>query len=97
MAIEIREDKGIFEIFGKFQAHNLGALQVYFELMLEKYDSLVIRIDQLDELDASAALYLEKLHEQARSRKKTLTLVSQENPTIERILQLTGTLYLYTE
>jgi len=97
MAIEIREQKGIFEIVGKFRTHNLGALQIYFDLMMDKYDDFVIRLDQVEELDASAALYLEELHERARSRNKRLTLVSQENPAVERILQLTGTLYLYTE
>ncbi|PQJ15916.1 STAS domain-containing protein [Aureicoccus marinus] len=97
MAIEILEHKGIFEIFGTLRAHNLGALQIYFDLMIEKYDDLVIRLDRLEELDVSAALYLEKLHEKARSMNKRVTLVSQENPEVERILLLTGTLYLYTE
>ncbi len=97
MAIEIREHKGIFEILGTFRAHNLGALQIYFDLMIEKYDDFVIRLDRVDDLDASAALYLEELHEKARGMNKRVTLVSQENPEVERILQLTGTLYLYTE
>jgi len=39
MALEIKENKGIFEIFGNVASQNLGALKVYFGTILESTDA----------------------------------------------------------
>lgn len=94
MALEIKESKGIFQIHGKVTSQNLGALKVYFDTVLASQNTIVVNLEYLKDMDASAALFFEKLYRDAAARNKAMTIVGRENQNISEIMALTKTNYI---
>lgn len=94
MALEIKEDKGLFQIYGKVTSQNLGALNVYFNTIMESEDSIVISLEYLDHMDAAAALFFESLYRQGAQKNKAITIVGAKNGNIKEIMTLTKTHYI---
>lgn len=94
MALEIRENKGIFEVLGKVTSQNLGALKVYFESTLEVTDEMIISLEKVTEMDASAALFFEQLYKNIAANHKVLVLVGRQNHEISEIMNMTRTHYI---
>ena len=94
MALEIRENRGLFEISGRVTSQNLNALKVYFDSLLESNDTIVISIENVIEMDSSAALFFEKLYREVASNNKVLSIVGKQNIDISKIMSDTGTDYI---
>lgn len=94
MALEIKENKGICEIFGNLQAQNLGALKVYFETVLETNDNVVINLDGVTSIDSSSALFFENVYKQGAARNKIISIVGRQNKNILNIMGETKTDYI---
>ncbi len=92
--MEIKENKGIFQIHGKVTSQNLEALKIYFDTVLASQNIIVVNLEYLKGMDASAALFFEKLYRDAATRNKTMTIVGRENQNISEIMALTKTNYI---
>ncbi len=80
MAVNIQENKGIFELSGSLSAQNLGAIQTYFLLVLEQQSEIVINVENLEAIDSSALRYLKELPAIARGMEARVTVVGTEIP-----------------
>ena len=94
MALEIKENSGMFQIHGKVTSQNLGALRIYFNAVLESQSTMVLNLEYLEDMDASAALFFEKLYRNAAAMNKVITIVGEENRNISEIMALTKTNYI---
>ncbi|MEM8998925.1 MAG: STAS domain-containing protein [Bacteroidota bacterium] len=94
MALEIKENQGIFEILGKVSSQNLGALRVYFELVLEVNENIIISLERVIEMDTSVALFFEGLYKKAAMQNKAISIVGKQNEKIARLMNDTRTDYI---
>ena len=94
MALEIKEDKGFFEITGRVTSQNLPALKVYFESLLELNDTMLISIEKVEEMDSSAAHFFESLYRGAATQNKVVTIIGQHNEGVSKIMEATNTAYI---
>ncbi len=94
MALEIKENRGIFEILGNVSSQNLGALKIYFESALEQTNEMVISLEGIEHLDNSAALFFEKFYLEAVRQNKVVHLVGKQNKEITTTLNETNTNYI---
>lgn len=94
MALEIRENRGIFEVYGNVAAQNLGALRIYFESILETHESMVISLENVHSIDSSSALFFEQLYKEGASRNKIVSIVGRQNIDIMSVMNRTRTDYI---
>lgn len=94
MALEIKENRGIYEVLGNVTAQNLGALRIYFESILETNDSVVINLENVSTIDSSSALFFESIYKEGASRNKAISIVGRQNKDISEIMQMTKTDYI---
>lgn len=80
MAVQIQENRGIFELSGSLSAQNLGAIQTYFLFILEQQSEIVISSENLNTIDSSALRYLRELPAIARGMEARVTVVGVEIP-----------------
>lgn len=83
MAIEIRANRGIFELHGSLCAQNLGGIRMYFLHILENQEDVVINVESMETIDSSALKYLRQLPELARSMNRNAHVIGLERPIIE--------------
>lgn len=94
MALEIKENRGIFEIIGRITSQNVNALRVYFNSVMELNDSIVISIEKVLEMDSSAAHFFETLYKEAALNNKVVSIVGRENEEVTKIMAATKTDYI---
>ena len=94
MALEIKENRGIFEIDGNILSPNLGALKIYFENVLESNDSIVISLERVKKMDSSSALFFENIYKYGAERNKIVSIVGRQNNEISEIMRVTKTSYI---
>lgn len=94
MALQINENQGLFEITGNITAQNIGVLKVYFDSIFESHDVVVLSLEKVTEMDATAALFFEKLYREVATNKKVLSIVGKQNMDIAEIMSLTRTDYI---
>ena len=84
----------MFKIYGKVTAQNLGALGVYFKSILEIQQRLVISLENIEHMDAAAALFFEQLYRDGAADNRVVALVGEENRNISQVMELTKTKYI---
>nr|WP_299383032.1 STAS domain-containing protein [Allomuricauda sp.] len=94
MSLEIRENRGIFEILGRVSSQQLGALNSYFNAVMEQEDSIVVSLEKVTYLDISAARFFEKLYQNSARNNKVVSLIGRQNSTLMEILNTTKTNYI---
>ena len=94
MALEIRENRGIFEILGNVSSQNLGALRVYFETIMESGENIVINLENINTMDTSSALFFEKLYQEGGKRNVVISIVGRQNKGVMQIMESTNTHYI---
>ena len=94
MALEIKENRGIFEILGNVASQNLGALKIYFDTILETHESIVINLENVATMDSSSALFFEDLYKEGAYRNKIVAIVGRQNSNILEIMSMTKTDYI---
>ncbi|NQZ45182.1 MAG: hypothetical protein HRT65_12805 [Flavobacteriaceae bacterium] len=94
MALEIRESRGLFEVLGNVSSQNLGALNIYFETVLEANDNMVVSLEGVTEMDASGALFFERLYKEGAQRNKVVSIVGRQNHDIAQVMDMTNTDYI---
>lgn len=94
MALEIRENRGIYEILGNVTAQNLGALRVYFTHILENNERMVINLENVGTIDSSSALFFENIYKEGAARNKVVSIVGRQNKQISEIMSMTKTDYI---
>lgn len=83
MAIEIKEDRGVYELHGSLTTQNITAIRTYFLLILENHTDVVVNVEHLDLIDVSALNFLKDLPAEALGMNRNLTLVGLEFPEWE--------------
>lgn len=94
MALEIKEDGGLFEIRGRVTSQNLDALKVYFDSVLEQQDNIIVSMERVAELDTSAAFFFETLYRQAAVGNKAIAIIGRHNDAVTRVMQAVKTDYI---
>ncbi|BFP40366.1 hypothetical protein FGF1_12110 [Flavobacteriaceae bacterium GF1] len=94
MALEIKENRGFFEIIGRVTSQNVNVLRAYFDSVLEQNDNIVISIEKVVEMDSSAAHLFEALYKEAPSNKKVVSIIGRQNKEISKIMEATNTDYI---
>ncbi|MCL6267153.1 STAS domain-containing protein [Flagellimonas myxillae] len=94
MSLEIRENRGILEILGKVSTQHLGALNSYFNAVLEREESIVVSLERVTELDSSAAQFFEKLYRSSARQNKVVSLIGRQNRALMEILNTTNSDYI---
>ncbi|UII77107.1 STAS domain-containing protein [Flagellimonas sp. HMM57] len=97
MSLEIKENRGIFEIFGKVTTQHIGALNSYFDSILEKHESIVISLENITFLDSAAAHFFEKLYLKSVKQNKVVSLIGRQNMNIQEIMNVTQTNYILSK
>ncbi|MBS9460956.1 MAG: STAS domain-containing protein [Bacteroidota bacterium] len=97
MSLEIKENRGIFEIFGKVTTQHIGALNSYFDSILEKHESIVISLENITLLDSAAAHFFEKLYLKSVKQNKVVSLIGRQNMNIQEIMNITQTNYILSK
>ncbi|MDT0620914.1 STAS domain-containing protein [Croceitalea vernalis] len=94
MALEIKENRGLFEILGRVTSQNTNALKIYFDTILESTEIIVISIENITEMDSSAALFFEQLYKDAGKNNKVVSIVGKQNNAISKVMEITNTDYI---
>ena len=94
MSLEIRENRGIFEILGSVSTQQIGALNSYFNAVLEKEDNIVVSLEKVTHFDSSAARFFEKLYQNSARQTKVVSLIGRQNSTLMEIFRATKTNYI---
>ncbi len=94
MSLEIRENRGIFEILGKVTTQQIGALNSYFNVVMEREDSIVVSLEKVTHLDHSAARFFEKLYQNSARQNKVVSLIGRQNRILTEIFNTTKTNYI---
>jgi len=94
MALEIKENKGVYEVFGNVSAQNLGALKVYFDNILETNENIVISLENVSSIDSSSALFFENIYKEGAGRNKVVFILGYQNKQISEIMQMTKIDYI---
>ena len=94
MALEIKENRGIFELIGKVTSQNMGAVRIYFENEAESTDQMVISLERVSYLDASAAKFFERFYRKMASGNKAISIIGKQNREVVDVMNLTKTDYI---
>ncbi len=94
MSLEIRENRGIFEILGKVSTQHISALNSYFDSILEKNENFVVSLEKVTMLDSAAAHFFEKLYQKSVKQNKVISLIGRQNECITEIMNTTKTNYI---
>ena len=97
MALEIRENRGIYEVLGNVTTQNLGALRIYFQSIMEENENIVINLENVTTMDSSSALFFEGIYKEGASRNKVVSIVGRQNKEISEIMQITKTDYIFSK
>ena len=96
MALEIKENRGLFEVKGKVTAQNVDALRAYFLNIIEGLEAFVISIEQVTEMDASGAKLFEELYTTCAQNNRYVAIVGEYNDNIKAIMEITKTDYIFS-
>ena len=94
MALEIREDRGVLELYGKVTSENLGAIRIYFDSVLELAEVLIISLEGISEMDSSAAYFFEELYRKGAEQNRIVSIIGRQNIAIEDVMKITKTHYI---
>jgi anti-anti-sigma regulatory factor len=78
---------------GKLYSGNLSEVQFKIEAALDKTQSLIIDLDQLERFDAAGAYMLYITSEKARENNKEIILFCRENERVKLIFSFVGIQY----
>ncbi|WP_299431924.1 STAS domain-containing protein [uncultured Maribacter sp.] len=94
MAIEIKENSGMFEILGNISSQNMTSLKNYFESIIPISESIILNIEKVGGIDKSGAYMLEKLYKGAVEKNKIISIIGRQNKKIASIMKNTKTHYI---
>lgn len=94
MSLEIRENRGIFEILGKVSIQHVSALNSYFDSILERHENVVVSLEKVTMLDSAAARFFEKLYQKSVKQNKVVSFIGRQNHSISEIMNTTKTNYI---
>jgi len=75
MALEIKENRGVFEISGRLTAQNLGAVRLYFESILETKNEIEINLEKASCLDGSVNQFFQRLANNVSNQGKVVSIL----------------------
>ena len=94
MSLEIRENRGVFEILGKVSTQHVNSLSVYFDAILENHESFVVSLEKVTTLDSAAAHFFEKLYQKSAKLNKVVALIGRQNESVVETMNSTKTNYI---
>jgi anti-anti-sigma regulatory factor len=94
MALRIEENNGLFEISGRVNSQSVGVLKSYFNAVLEKNEIIMVSIEKVTEMDATAARYFEQFYKEVAVSNKVVHIIGRQNSRISGVMQNSGTDYI---
>ena len=94
MALEIKENRGIYELSGRLTSQNVGAVKAYFRVIAETCNEMVISLENIAYIDTSGARCFELLYKEISAQNKVIAIVGRQNNIIAEVMQLTNTSYI---
>lgn len=94
MSLEIRENKGIFEILGNVSTQHVGSLNAYFDSILEQHENFVVSLEKVTKLDTAAARFFERLYQKTARQNKVVSLIGRQNDCVREVMNITKTNYI---
>lgn len=79
MALKIINNKEVFEVSGHLNSKNVIALSRHMEYLLEYKDKVVLKFNNVKNIDRSSIKMLRKLHKKAKDMNKILHFMGQNN------------------
>jgi len=84
MALQIKNNHGIFEINGSIIAENAKSLQYHFERLLSKEEHVILSVDHVEKIDISGVNVLSNLYKKAMKSNKVFYIIGKENQKIKK-------------
>lgn len=94
MALHISENQGYFEISGSITSQNLGMLKVYFNSLLEKYNTIWISTKNIEGIDDAALLYFERMCREVSKENKTINILGKQKQVVSKVISIPETDYI---
>jgi ABC-type transporter Mla MlaB component len=82
MALRITKTDNVFELQGRLCSSQVHEVRNFFNSKLQDDDELNISLCNLDDLDLSGVMMLERLREEAFKTRKSIQVFSGENKKI---------------
>ena len=94
MALQIKENHGVFEVLGKIGSHNAFFLKKHLEFLIDTNESTIVSLEKVSELDSTGAHLLEQLYMKAVRGNKILSFIGEQNRNIMKVMTSTRTRYI---
>ncbi|NAS10437.1 STAS domain-containing protein [Poritiphilus flavus] len=94
MALQIKDQYGVTELYGFLNAQNMKSLQQHINGSQKQKEMLILSLDRIHGLDHTAARQLELMYRRTAANNKVLTIVGRENKNIAPVMKETKTDYI---
>ncbi len=96
MSLELKEQHGMLNVYGKISANNMGNLENRMQQLLQKKEHIILSIERVEQIDTKAAFMLEKLYKTAAVANKVLAIMGRQNQHIAATMAKTKTTYIFS-
>jgi ABC-type transporter Mla MlaB component len=87
MALQIKNNAGVYEINGELNSQNINSLNNHFKTLIEKSRMITISLNQIKEIDKTAVNAISNLYKKALSENKIFYIIGQENEKVNQLFQ----------
>ena len=85
MAIQINYDSGVYEINGLLNSQNGASLQNHFETLMDHSKGIVLSLNKVVDIDASAANSIAALQKRAQIANKMFFIIGMKNSKVNAL------------
>jgi len=84
MALQIKKNNGIYEIYGNILLENIYSLRNHLEHLLAVSDQVILSIDNVKRIDAQAVSTLTEIHKHAMELNKIFWVIGKGNRIVKK-------------
>ncbi|MEM7381545.1 MAG: STAS domain-containing protein [Bacteroidota bacterium] len=97
MALQIKDQYGVTELYGFLNAQNMKSLQHHINGSKKDKEVLILSLDRIHGLDHTAARQLELMYRRTALNDRVLAIVGKENKNITEVMKATKTDYILSD
>ncbi|MBT8290641.1 MAG: hypothetical protein KJO93_07370 [Muriicola sp.] len=94
MALKIKENNEMIEVWGHLNAQNMNSLSRHLELSRRRKEFLILSLDHIDSIDPTSTKILEQEYCNTAASNKVLTIIGQHNDSVMQMMERTRTTYI---
>ncbi|QBA63823.1 hypothetical protein [Muriicola soli] len=94
MALLIKENNEMIEVWGHLNAQNMNSLSSHLDLSRRRKDFLLLSLDNIKSIEPTCTKILEQEYCTTAALNKVLTIIGQENVSVKQVMQQTKTTYI---